>query len=318
MTRSSVPSKGQSVADVVVIGANGFIGSHLVDAFVAAGHRVTAFDRFSDGRRAFSSDDVRVLQGDFLNRADLGAAVEGQEYVFHFLSTTTPATAENDPVVDVTTNLVPTIELLSLAARAQVRRFYFASTGGAMYGNRGKRVYSEEDHAEPLSPYGIVKLAIEHYLDYFRAKHGLQAVALRISNPYGPGQRPGRRQGFIPIALRQVLAGQPVVRLGDGTMVRDYVYVADLVAAITSMVESDPRHSVYNLGSGMGATVNEVIAAIEQVTGSQVSVLERPAPTTFVKSVVLDTSRFTQEFGPLRNTPLHEGISATWEMMRSE
>ncbi|MCY7304228.1 MAG: NAD-dependent epimerase/dehydratase family protein, partial [Thermoleophilia bacterium] len=236
------------MARVLVIGGNGFIGSHVVDGLVGAGHDVTVFDRFSTGHRLFDSTSVSQVVGDFLNRHDVAKAVAGHDVVLHFLSATTPMTAHHDPSLDITTNVAPTVELLRVCVAAGVERVIFASTGGAIYGPQGKSEYTEDDHALPVSPYGIGKLAIERYLAYFSATEGLRSVSLRISNPYGPRQHLNRKQGLIPIALRQIFQGLPVRRFGDGSMVRDYVFVQDLVAMILPFVVEPPRHSLYNLG----------------------------------------------------------------------
>lgn len=302
----------------LIVGANGFIGSHLVDGLVAAGHEVTAFDRFSSGAPTFSAENVQLAVGDFLNRADLQSAVKGQDLVFHFLSTTTPATAESDPTLDVRTNLAQSIELMGLAAAAGVQHLYFASTGGAIYGPQGRERYTETDPALPISPYAIGKLAMERYLAYFGATQGLRATALRISNPYGPRQPPHRKQGLIPIALRQILLGEPVVQFGDGSMVRDYVYVEDLIRMVVAIVERGGRHELYNLGSGVGLSVIDVFDSLERVTGVTFERTVMPTPPTFVDRVVLDTHRLTDEFGAFPITPLDDGVRSTFDGMRWE
>jgi UDP-glucose 4-epimerase len=306
------------VASALVIGANGFIGSHLVDALAASGAVVTAFDRFSSSTASFNASNVRRFTGEFLSRSDLEAAVEGQDYVFHFLSTTTPATAESDPTLDIRTNIAQTVELLESCVAAGVRHFYFASTGGAIYGQQGKAEYSETDRALPISPYGIGKLSIEHYLDYFRAKHGLESTILRISNPYGTRQKPHRKQGLIPIALRQIALGNPVVRLGDGSMVRDFVYVEDLVHMITPIVGAQTEFRLYNVGSGIGYSVNDILDSLRRVTGIEFAVEQRPVPPTFVDRVVLNTSRYQREFGTAALTTLDSGVASTYEEIRKQ
>ncbi|WP_353815367.1 NAD-dependent epimerase/dehydratase family protein [Agromyces sp. SYSU T00266] len=303
---------------VAVIGANGFIGSHLVDALAEAGHEVTAFDRFSMGHATFTTDRARILQGEFLSRADLDAAVAGQDYVFHFLSTTSPATAESDPTLDIRTNVAQTVELLESCAAAGVARMYFASTGGAIYGDQGKQEYSETDRALPVSPYAIGKLAIEHYLRYFKARHGLASTSLRISNPYGTRQHPGRKQGLIPIALRQIVLGEPVVRLGDGSMVRDYIYVEDLVRSIVPIVGLETEFDLYNIGSGAGYSVTEVLETLARVADRPVRIVEREVPPTFVQRVILDTTRFRSEFGIPQLTSLEEGARRTLKEIEAE
>lgn len=307
------------MADVVVIGANGFLGSHLVDGLVGAGHAVTAFGRFRGDEPAFSSRDVRVVPGEFLNRADLEAALEGSpDHVFHFLSTTTPASAEGDPLLDLRTNVDQSVELMQLCVDAGVGRLYFASTGGAIYGAQGRADYREDDRPLPVSPYAIGKLTIEHYLRYFEVVHGLRSTTLRISNPYGPRQPLHGRQGLIPIALRHVLQGEPVTRFGDGGMVRDYLYVADLIEMILRLVPREPAHAVYNLGSGVGHSVTNVLDAVRRVTGIDFQIVERPVPATFVDRVVLDVQRYRDEFGDVDLTPLDEGVSRTYEELSAD
>jgi UDP-glucose 4-epimerase len=301
-----------------VIGANGFIGSHLVDALVAADHEVRAFDRFSSRTPTFDATDVEIVQGEFLSRSDLDSAVQGMDFVVHALSTTTPATAESDPTLDIRTNVAQTVELLESCVDANVGHLYFTSTGGAIYGPQGKTEYAESDRALPISPYGIGKLSIEHYLQYFKTKHGLASTAFRVSNPYGTRQHPNRKQGLIPIALRQIVLGRPVVRLGDGSMVRDYVYVEDLVRMLVPVLGRATEHGLYNVGSGTGTTVNEVLESLRRVVGADFAIEERPKPPTFVDTVVLNTSRFRTEFGEVPMTPMDEGIRRTYDEIRSE
>lgn len=305
------------MAKALVIGANGFIGSHLVDHLSAAGVEVTAFDRFSSRPPTFRAN-VPLYTGEFLSRADLDSAVQGHDYVFHFLSTTSPATAESDPTLDIRTNLAQTVELLESCVNAGTQRFYFASTGGAIYGQQGKSEYAETDSAMPISPYAIGKLAIERYLRYFDATHGLTSTVFRISNPYGTRQHPQRKQGLIPIALRQILRGRPVTQFGDGSMIRDYIYVTDLVRMIVATVGRKTDHDVYNLGSGVGHSVSEVIESLRRVTGIDFSIEQRPTPATFVDRVVLDTRRYTTEFGHGPLTTLDDGVRMTLDEMKEE
>ena len=302
---------------VVVIGANGFIGSHLVDALARAGHRVTAFDRFSSGVPSFHAN-ARVLKGDFLNNDDLRQAVEGQQLLFHFLSTSTPATAERDPSFDVRTNVTQSIELMKLAAREEIEHVYFASTGGAIYGDSGQTMYSELDATFPISPYAIGKLSIENYLRYFHARFGLQSTTFRISNPFGTRQHIDRKQGLIPIVLRQLALGEPVTQLGDGSMIRDYIYVEDLVKMIETVVREGSHSSLYNLGSGEGRSVASVLNTIREVTGTSFEVLEAPKPPTFVDRITLDISRFTQDYGAPVLTDFAKGIEMTWQEVRRQ
>jgi UDP-glucose 4-epimerase len=295
----------------LVLGANGFLGAALVDQLAALGHEVTAFDRYSAGTVKFTSAP-RILRGDLLNGADLEQAVEGQDLVFHFVSTTTPASVELEPRVDLRTNVSATLDLLDASVAAGVQRFYFASSGGAVYGDQGLNSYAETDPTLPISPYAIGKITIEHYLRYYEIEHGLSSVVLRLSNPYGPGQDPTRRQGFIPIALGRVLQGRPVTILGEGTMTRDYTYVSDVIRMIGNLAQAQPQHRLYNLGSGTGYSIVEVLDCIRSVTGKDFAREFAASPRTFVEHVVLNTDRYRAEFGEPTLTPLADGIAATW------
>jgi UDP-glucose 4-epimerase len=286
-----------------------------VDSLVGRGHQVTVFDRHRPGPSRFDGPGVQTVAGDFLNSADVRASLEGQDVVLHFLSTTDPATAQSDPTIDIRTNITSSVQLFSACADAGVSRVYFASSGGAIYGDQDRQVFAETDVTLPVSPYAIGKQAIESYLRYFRRTHGLESTSFRISNPYGPRQNPLKRQGVIPIFLRRVAEGAPVTVLGDGSMVRDYLYVGDLAEMIAEVVTVGPQHDLYNLGSGVGTTINQLVETIRDVTGRDVAVQNLPRPATFVDHVVLSVARFEQEFTARATTALADGIRLTWEEM---
>jgi UDP-glucose 4-epimerase len=306
------------MANCLVIGANGFIGSHLVDELVSRGHEVTAFDRFSNQQSAFSALGVRQIAGDFMNQSDVADAVRGQQLVFHFVSTTTPVTAENDPTLDVRTNIASSIELFQHCVDADVQKVFFASTGGAIYGDQPEASFAETVSPLPVSPYAIGKLAIEGYLRYFGTKYGLESTSFRISNPYGPRQRANKKQGVIPIFLSRMARGLPLTVYGDGSMVRDYLYVRDAVHMIGDTVGSASNHDMYNIGSGAGTSVSELLDVARKVTGIDPDIEVKPVPSTFLDRVVLDTSRFSSEFGYDGFVSLERGIADTWQHVKGE
>jgi len=301
------------MARCLVIGANGFLGSHLLDELALRGHEMTAFDRFSSVHPLYLSQGVTAVAGDFLNRADLACALVGQEFVFHFVSTTTPMSADNDPTLDVRTNVATSIDLFELCVEAGVRKVYFASTGGAIYGDQLGAPLTELSLPQPVSPYAIGKLTIERYLHYFERKYGLRSVALRISNPYGPRQGAMKVQGVIPIFLRRMYRGLPLTIFGDGSMVRDYLYVTDAARMIADTVRMDTDHSLYNIGSGIGVSVNELVEIIRDVTGRIPELEYARVPPTFVDHAVLDVGRFGAEFETAATVSLREGIRRTWQ-----
>ncbi|HUD07748.1 MAG TPA: NAD-dependent epimerase/dehydratase family protein [Candidatus Saccharimonadales bacterium] len=302
------------MAKCLVLGANGFIGSHLVDALIDRGETVRAFDRFPDSFKNFQlSENIEIFPGDFLNVADLEQSLDGIDYVFHFISTTTPATSDADPRIDVDTNIRMSISLFELCTKKNIKKVIFSSTGGAIYGDvKNGGIYNELTLPQPVSPYAIGKLTIEHYLRYFKVKNGLVSVTYRISNPYGERQSLTSKQGVIPIFLQQIARGEPITILGDGSMVRDYLYVKD-VAEMISATYQNGKEPVYNLGSGRGYSINDIVGIIKRLVPGDIKVNHQPVPATYVHRVVLDTILFKNEFDMAPRTDLEEGINKTWQ-----
>jgi UDP-glucose 4-epimerase len=299
----------------LVIGGNGFVGSHVVDQLVRQGHEVGVYDRFSSDVNRFESAGVRRHIGDFLDAEGIGRAVRNYQVVYHLMTTTTPATATSDPLLDIRTNVVGSVDLLRAAAKAGIEHFYFASSGGTIYGTVPDRPAREDDPTVPISPYGIGKLTIERYLDFYRVTTGMQTTSFRISNAFGTRQNPLRPQGVIPIFLRSVLEGRPIQVLGDGSMSRDYIYVEDVARAMVRPLSGEHMHDAYNIGSGVATTVNEVVELIRDITRREFDTIHTPAPSTFVDRVVLDTSRYRADFGDFMNVGLRDGIARTWEAL---
>jgi UDP-glucose 4-epimerase len=301
----------------LVLGANGFIGGHLVDKLSQQGYEIRAFDRFGSNHINFrQTGNIEIVAGNFLNKSDLSEALKDIDYVFHLVSTTTPATAENDPLIDVDTNIRMSVELLQECVDHKIKKFIFASTGGAIYGNvKANDPIDESTAPQPVSPYAIGKLTIEHYLRYFKQKFELDTLVYRISNPYGERHSPVNRQGVIPIFLQHVANNEPITVLGDGSMVRDYIYVGD-VADLVSKSFKKAQHDLYNLGSGQGVSVNELIDVVKKITGSEVKIEHQPKPATFLDYVVLDTNRFKSEFNLSPTISLEDGVARTWEYVK--
>lgn len=301
---------------IAVIGANGFLGSHLVDALVRNGQSVTAFDRFSNGSRRFTSEPDNIIVGDFLSNEDLAKAMKSQDIVFHMLSLSNPANTQNSVFFDIDYNLRQSINLLNIASRSDIEHLYFASSGGTVYGDQNLDTYSEMDATKPISPYGIGKLTVEHYLRYFEAVQDLKSTTLRISNPYGPRQNSSRGQGIIAVTLSRVSQGLPAIMFGDGSMLRDYIFIDDLIYDVIALMERPRNFNLYNLGSGVGHSVQEIFMAIRTCLNHDFEIEYRSKPASFVERVVLDTSRVDAELGVRARTPLLEGVSRTIEWLR--
>jgi UDP-glucose 4-epimerase len=307
------------MAKIVVLGAGGFIGKHLVESLAALkGNKVYAFDRYSSYKATGSLpfehlDDVTVVTGNFYNRGDLYSVLYKADYVFHLISTTTPATSSYDPLLEIDTNVRPSVELFELCAEHRVKKIVYLSSGGAVYGDIDHENIQEDHLPAPRSPYGIGKATIENYLRYFKHISGIEYIVYRVANPYGPGQNIHGKQGVIPIFLYNYLAKKPITILGDGSMVRDYIYIDDLVRMIVGSYRKKNKHESYNLGSGQGTSVNELIKAIEDYTGLVSIKFHEDPPATYVNRSVLDISRFVEEFKIAPETPLTKGMQKTWD-----
>jgi UDP-glucose 4-epimerase len=300
----------------LVLGGNGFIGVHLVERLAEDGRPVRVYDRSPSRFRAIPRG-VEYVEGELGNHGLVREAVEGAEVVYHFVSTTLPKTSNDDPIYDVRSNLVDTLQLLEACVEAGVRKVVFASSGGTVYGSPETTPIPEEHPTNPITSYGIVKLAVEKYLGLFHHLHGLDYAALRISNPYGPYQDPAGQQGAISVFLNRLYSGQTISIWGDGEVVRDYLYVSDLVDALVLAAAGQTRDKVLNVGSGRGVSLNELVGIISGVVGERPTVEYLPARPLDVPVSVLGIRRAREELGWAPETELEEGISRTWDWIRS-
>jgi UDP-glucose 4-epimerase len=307
------------MASCLVLGGGGFIGSHLAEALLAAGHRVRLFER--PHLMALTAPGIaaraETVTGDFLNYGDLARALSGIEVVFHLISTTLPKPSNDNPVYDVETNLVGSLRLLELCRAHRVRKVVFSSSGGTVYGVPASVPIAEAHPTEPLCSYGIQKLAIEKYLQLEHALHGLDYCILRPSNPYGERQRTDVAQGAIAVFLERALRGEPIEIWGDGSVVRDYVYVGDVAEAFVRAVSYEGAQRVFNVGSGAGTSLKELIEKIGVLLGRKLAVDYRPARRVDVPVNVLDASAAARHLGWRPRTPLAQGLQRTCDWMRA-
>lgn len=287
-----------------------------MDRLLKEGHSVRIYDRSPNKFRTVFRDEEYV-EGDLGNHGLIREAVGGVEVVYHFVSTTLPKTSNDDPIYDVRSNLVDTIQLLETCVESGVRKVIFASSGGTVYGPPESVPISEDHPTNPITSYGIVKLAVEKYLRLFHHLYGLDYAALRISNPYGAYQDPVGQQGAISVFLHRIYTGQPITIWGEGNVVRDYLYVSDLADALEAVARIDSGGQVLNIGSGRGASLNELLQLMIEVVGEEPVVEYLPARPLDVPISVLDISRAREELGWRPKTELAEGISRTWDWIRT-
>lgn len=297
----------------LVIGGSGFLGRHLLHRLSEEDVTVRAYGR----RRVTYPEKIDYTYGDLLDRARLRRALEGVDCVFNLAWTTVPQTSNEDPQADVQGNVVVGLGLLDACCDAGVRTVVFPSSGGTVYGAApGAGLLTESCPTNPTSSYGITKLVFEKYLALYRDLHGLDYRILRISNAYGEGQQPDRPQGLIGVALRRLAAGEPVQVWGDGSVVRDYIYAGDAIdcclkAVYTSLPETSPR--IFNVGSGEGLSVSDVLSAISRVTGREPVVHHGPARGFDVPRSVLSAELAREVLAWQPRTSLDEGIARTWQ-----
>ncbi len=302
---------------VLVLGGTGFIGSHVVERLLADDYRVRVFSRGSHALTPFIAGvDYRV--GDFVEGQGLREALAEVHIVVHCISTTIPKASNAVMEYDIASNLLGTVRLLNLCVETGVKRVVFISSGGTVYGPQpaGQRI-SESTPTHPIVSHGIIKLAIEEYLAVFERTHGLEYVVLRGGNVYGPRQNPNGTQGFINVLLGRVARGIPVEIYGNGLGLKDYLYVADFAEACSRAVfYPDANRQVYNVGSGIGVSIQQIIQEAQQVTGSPVLLKYHPALPNDV-GFVLDIHKAYDGLAWTPHWNLTDGISETWRWIQS-
>jgi UDP-glucose 4-epimerase len=308
---------------VLVTGGAGFIGSHVADAYLRAGHEVFVVDDLSSGKRANVSDDATFVQAD-IGSPEVADLIRREEFdlVNNHAAQIDVRISVADPRRDAATNLDGLLNLLEAAREAGTRRFIHVSSGGVVYGEPEIRPTPETYPKLPLSPYGVTKLAGEYYLNYYRRVHGLEYVALRYSNVFGPRQDPHGEAGVIAIFCSRLLSGEGLTIFGDGEQTRDYVYVHDVVAA--NMLASQMRlpdtpagttpgldEWAFNVGTGVGTSVNRLADLLERIaeaTPAREYRSERPGE---LRHSTLDASKLgTRGWAPSRT--LSEGLKETY------
>jgi len=303
----------------LVIGGNGFIGTHLVSRLLKEGIEVRVFDRYPS-KFATPHPHVEYVTGDLGNHGVLNEIVLGVDWVFHLAYTTLPKTSNDDPIYDVRSNVIDTLQLLQESCQAQVKKIVFVSSGGTVYGVPQTVPIKESHPTDPLCSYGITKLAIEKYLHLFYHLNHLDYAALRVSNPYGEGQNPNAKQGAIGVFLGRVVRGETISVWGDGEVIRDYIYIDDAVSALIMAArhkrEDDEPH-VFNIGSGKGLSLNTLIKEIRSIVDMEVKVEYLPARALDVPANVLDISLAKERLLWQPTVDLKSGLLRTWQWIKS-
>jgi UDP-glucose 4-epimerase len=300
--------------NILVLGGDGFIGSHLVDEVVTLGHDVTVFDRFPDQNSRnleHLRKKIKTVSGEFANRDDLLKAIKGQDVIYHFICATTPAVSWIDPFIDIHQNLNTSVQLMELAVRQKVKKIVFASSGGTIYGSQSN-IVDENTTPRPISPYGITKLAVEHFLNYFHVRYGIEVDIYRIGNPYGERQQLFRPQGVISVWMRNILNRMEIQVYGDNTTVRDYIYIKDVSYLLTNSVKDLNSSEVFNLGSGQATSITQLLEIFKNCINEPIHYKVFPKRSFDYSSIVLDNTKLMKLFPDIELQKLENKITDIW------
>lgn len=293
----------------VVLGGGGFLGTNLCRRLTASGHRVRAFGHRGLFPAALANVDWR--HGSFTDTAALTDALKDAEIAFHLIHTTIPYSANLDMTGDVLQNLIPSLAFLDLARRCGIKRVIFVSSGGTIYGRSEQIPIEETAPTEPITSYGVTKLAIEKYLAIYQHLHGLDYRILRVANPFGPFQVSIKKQGLIAEIISRAMNREPIEVWGDGSVVRDFIFVDDVVDALEIAAGDTSNERVFNIGSGIGRSVREVLVIIEKLLVSKLEIKWKGERTVDVPVSVLSVKRARDKLGWTPKTPFENGIAKT-------
>jgi UDP-glucose 4-epimerase len=299
----------------LVIGGNGFIGSHLVDQLVSLGWDVVVLD-FQGRRYDPIPDGVHFILGDLNQSYLVREALIGVDVVFHLAWATIHEVSNQDPAADVSANLVPTINLIESSKLAGVRRFVFISSGGTVYGPASQFPTPETHPQNPINAYGITKLAVEKYLQLYHHLYGFDYAVLRPSVPFGPRQNPSGKQGAVAVFLFRASRSLPITIWGDGSISRDYFYIQDLVKALVSVAEFPlNRDRIFNIGGSQEITLNSLLEKVEATVGKKAQVEYQLERRFDAPRLVLDTTLAKRVLDWQIEVPLDRGLERTWNWM---
>ena len=303
---------------ILITGGAGFIGSHVADAYINAGHNVVIVDDLSSGSRDHLNPKAKFYQADI--RGDQVEGIfqrEKFDVVSHHAAQMDVRRSVADPKFDASVNVMGSLNLLESARKNGVKKFIFASTGGAIYGEQESFPADEKHPQQPLSPYGITKLAVEKYLFFYNEVHTLPFVALRYGNVYGPRQNPFGEAGVVAIFAHKMLKDEQPVINGDGKQTRDYVYVADVVQANLLALDHDGS-GVYNVGTGVESDVNTVFKKLRKYLNPDCKEEHGEPKAGEQQRSVISYAKIKKELGWSPATKLEEGLYLTAEYFKQQ
>jgi UDP-glucose 4-epimerase len=296
---------------ILVTGGAGFIASHVADRLVATGHEVAVVDNLSTGKREYVPAEAQFHPYD-IKSPEAADLIRGWQphVIVHHAAQMSVQVSVSDPVLDAQENILGSLNLFQAAGQARVERIIFASTGGAMYGDEAPLPAREEDRAQPVAPYGIAKMAVEHYLHFYQREHGIIPICLRYANVFGPRQNGQGEAGVVAIFIEKFLAGQQPRINGDGLQTRDFVFVGDIVAANLLALDY-PTSGTFNIGSGKETDVLTIYLKLQVLMGSPLGPVHGPAKPGEQRRSALDSTLAQKELDWQPRINLAEGLAQT-------
>ncbi len=297
--------------DVLVTGGCGFIGSHVVDQYIAGGYQVAVVDNLTSGRRGNLNPAARLYEID-IRSPDLEEVfrAEKPQIVSHHAGQVDVRRSLKEPILDAEINILGSLRVIELSKKYNVARLIYASTGGAVYGEPEYLPCDEDHPIQPICQYGASKHAVEHYLHMYELLYGLDYTVLRYPNVYGPRQDPNGEAGVIAIFTGQMLQGQPVVINGDGEQGRDFLYVGDCARANLLAVEAG-ENGIFNLASGSPTTINQLAGYLKRITGYDLDPVHGPPILGETRMIYLDADKAGRLLGWEQQVPLEQGLAQT-------
>jgi UDP-glucose 4-epimerase len=293
----------------IVLGGGGFIGTNLCRRLAGSGARVRAFGRSFTFPDSMPGTDLCV--GDIADADALTRSIEGFDVVYHLVHATPPQPANADMAGDIKNNVLPSLALFDLAKKLGVKRLVFLSSGGTVYGRSEIIPTPETAPTEPITAYGISKLMMEKYLALHEQLNGLDYRVLRVSNPFGPYQTTAKNQGIVATLIARDLANEPVEIWGDGSAVRDFIYIEDVVDALELASRDQSEFRIFNIGRGEGLSLREIVSRVEHLLGKELKLVWKDARASDVPVSILANGRAREALGWKPKTSLMDGLEQT-------
>ena len=307
---------------ILLLGAAGFIGTNLtIELAKNTKDEITLIDRnidFFNPIINMNLNNVHIEEASLTVDMDFDSILKNQEIVYHLVSTTVPTTSNQHISQELVSNVIFSANLFEACIRCGVKKVVFISSGGTVYGREADCPLKEKTATNPISSYGIQKITIEKLLYLYRYMYGLDYRIIRLANPYGPYQRPNGVLGAVTTFTYKALKGDEITVYGDGSVVRDFIYIDDAIRAIMKIVKGESKHRTFNLGCGYGTSIKKVLDTIEKALGLKVNVSYVEGRKVDVPVNYLDISRYEKYYGALNPIPLEEGIKRISDFMKKE